>query len=299
VPFEDEEQVGALVGSLLVLLLMFPPLPSGRYFRTLFGSPAFLGLWAAAVFIFATVMSVLALPWHPVLSLAFLIPCVLVTAMRGVVVASAYGDTLVAMAYPDHFPLKQLLIARRLLSPHDRTLAEIRSRAAVVRELEAAAAHITTVWPRQVRPMSVANKEWFFAQCRNVASYFAAVEREILWTNTYHVEARDSLDTLIRTFVEGTVNELSFAPQPDVSMPARYLYAERIKSFIISIVPLGTLYMLHLATLPIPSVVLPWLTLVAYTWALIGLLTIVDPLLERRIALSRGLLDLFKLPSRN
>jgi hypothetical protein len=291
---DGDDIPGALLGMFFLFLIMFPPLPTKGALRLLIGSGEFRRAWSITIAAGATVIAISALPDATVVAWSLLTPLAIVFTLEVIAAMESHFESRIAREYSEQYPLECLLRARGALTKSMRRLESIGARSAASRHVQAAARHITHQWPRQLRQLDRETGSWFQSQCRNLASHVASVGRNILWADSLHTNSRDEIDKLISAFVCGTLVELANDPLPALAGAKRRAYLDDLRGVVIGFMPLGALALWRLGGFSMPEHIRQWSAFGAYIWALVALLAVLDPLLERRINMSRGILDYLK-----
>jgi hypothetical protein len=294
ITFHEGDVPISIFVMILLLRIMFPPFPRQGYLHTLIGSRSFRRLWAGSVFISAVSGGVAALPYSAVLAWVLLAPCAVVVVVHFIAIIGMYCLDRIAIAYPEQYPLECLLRAHKQMVTSARRMDGITKRAIAASEIEAAAVHIVRVWPSQVRQLDGTARLWFETQCRQLVTHLENAKRRILWARSDASDAREETAAVIRAFVLGELAELATNPVPGIVESRRRAYFDDLRNVAIGFTPLVALGILRAVGLALPAPILPWTTFAAYVWALISLLFLIDPLLERRITMFGHLLDLTK-----
>lgn len=139
-------------------------------------------------------------------------------------------------------------------------------------------------------------REWFQERGNVLAGMLLGLTQAVLWPRS---DTRDYVSAELKRMTScilrgdwteaANTNSLNFA-RPDRRLQLRTIL---LQGFF-GVVPLAALGFLRLIKVPVPSAIEPYVALGAYLWAIVSLLVVLDPHLEKRLSTLRATVQLLK-----
>jgi hypothetical protein len=195
----------------------------------------------------------------------------------------------------------ELVLIRELVSAlngtrHTRQWLELQARRETAMHLHTAARIVRKSLWRRMETGDASTRFWLKEMCEHVSQNLKALERAVVWPmgDTRDFVARE-LRRLNTCIVTGNWTALTAITYPQYIPPAARLHVRTLLPHIFfAAAPLLMLMLLSTTETKFPAGIAEYIALGAYAWAVIGILTAFDPLVEKRLSAIRTTLSLFK-----
>ena len=231
--------------------------------------------------------------------LVIVIALVLVVAL----ITAAGGLAMITVAVHHRFTrdLPLFAVCRELLAVHvllnNRPIRFIDAglRRRISTHLDAAAEVVVERWPRYLRVQDSVTRNEIRAACNGFAQRLHGLTQATAWpTSDAHRTILGDVETILRNLVSGDLHALGLAEATKSIVDKRRRAAEAAAGLAFALAPLVLLLVVRSLGVAVPVPVAPWLGFVAYAWAILGVLLLADPALEKRLAGIRAVIQLIR-----
>jgi hypothetical protein len=289
----EQAALASFLVAVLYLVAAWPTALPERWQHAV-GAIPMISWMLSAVVVYGVVAFQYRYEWPHIALAAVLVICLFMLAV-GVAVVSEYAERQQTKRLAVYAVARELLKAHERLNRGANPLQNLTERHRIVEHLEAARDIVSDIWPRRIGVRHSKTTDAIRHECERFGHRLDSMALAIAWpaTNARQSVSRE-IGVIIQALQAGDAQGLSTSAEQASDERRTRTWPRLVTTVVFAVAPLSLLLAVRIAKLEVPSIVGPWLTVLAYVWAVVGILAAIDPNFEKRLSLIQSTMQLLR-----